>query len=167
MLVGITLMSFMLSMEPVTEQLMLAPAYLVAWTALHEVAHVGAAKMAGRQVVSYRPYPHVSREGFVMGSMEYRGSRNLWVSMAPYMLDAVAFAAADIASDYVGDSEQPWLAAVMACAVVDLTWSYALAMTKSRQSDISPFADKRLPIAIGGAAIIMASWRFTVRMDGM
>ena len=164
MITSVTMAMIIVAMEPGTEQIVLVPAYVLTWTVLHEGAHAGAASLSGREVTSFRPYPHVARGAFAMGSTEYTGQRSGFVSVAPYMMDMAIFVASDLAIDNVDESRKFWLVSLMACALVDVAWNYAVAIDGRSQSDFAPWADKRLVVGIGGAAIVLATMRLVDRV---
>ncbi|MBU0625536.1 hypothetical protein KKF05_04300 [Patescibacteria group bacterium] len=98
-------------------QLILAPAYFMAYITVHEGSHALAALILGCEIVGFEPYPHTveyrNAEGeivsdFIMGYTWYnRPASEPWmaahISIAPYLTDILIFVNCDLLLQYVVD----------------------------------------------------------------
>lgn len=98
-------------------QLILAPAYFMAYITVHEGSHALAVLILGGEVVGFEPYPHTveyrNDEGelvsnFFIGYTWYRyPASEPWmsahISIAPYLTDILIFVSCDLLLQYVID----------------------------------------------------------------
>jgi len=78
------------------------PIVIPAHTVLHESFHALSVKLMGRDVASFKPYPHMHDGGFYLGRVDgWTGNpppsqnQELAFYVAPYVMDVVIFAATD------------------------------------------------------------------------
>lgn len=79
------------------------------WAIVHEAAHAAAGRLTGREVLRFRPYPHKLEGGrFVFASVSFNGDPGTFSHVAPYVVDAVAFAGAAVGFWLVGHPAALW-----------------------------------------------------------
>ncbi len=157
--------------------LLATPLYLVWSLNVHEGMHALTGAALGEHVESYKPYPHMEDLGFgsilVAGSVEIREpvspGHMAWISLAPFMGDALVFAAADLSLNYVDPSSHA--APFILFAGMLWTWSdfFGGWLFRLPGCDIDQFhRDSGLPAwtswAAGGAMLGVGTWRLYERM---
>lgn len=92
------------------------------WTTVHEGAHALSAMAEGRNIKSFKPWPHKAGDNWYFGRVLYdKPSEWTFTSLAPYWFDLVAFVGLAVGLWFVGAEGYAGTAmiTVIACPLVN------------------------------------------------
>ena len=120
-----------------------APLFLI-WTTIHEGSHALAARLAGAEIQTFKPWPHRFEGRWYFGRMSYEPyephcRRGRWFIMAiPYIVDVVAFS---VLVAWLFCMASDWsftvAATVAACSVVNTGIGILGRLRQKHKTDLS------------------------------